>query len=53
MQQNAQAEGITPKELADRNSAIFRQMDDTVLGASYDQYIRTTEPRHYKASQAI
>jgi methionyl-tRNA synthetase len=52
MQQNAQAEGITPKELADRNSAIFRQMDD-MLGASYDQYIRTTEPRHYKASQAI
>ncbi|MGE0281072.1 MAG: methionine--tRNA ligase [Rhizobiaceae bacterium] len=52
MQQNAQAEGITPKELADRNSAIFRQMDD-MLGASYDQYIRTTEPRHYRASQAI
>lgn len=52
MQQNAEAEGITPKELADRNSAIFRQMDD-MLGASYDQYIRTTEPRHYKASQAI
>jgi methionyl-tRNA synthetase len=52
MQQNAEAEGITPKELADRNSAIFRQMDD-MLGASYDQYIRTTEPRHYRASQAI
>lgn len=52
MQQNAEAEGITAKELADRNSAIFRKMDD-MLGASYDQYIRTTEPRHYRASQAI
>ncbi len=52
MQQNAEAEGITPKALADRNSAIFREMDD-ILGASYDQYIRTTEPRHYRSSQAI
>jgi len=52
MQQNAEAEGITPKELADRNSAIFKLMDEK-LGASNDQYIRTTEPRHYKASQAI
>jgi methionyl-tRNA synthetase len=52
MQQNAQAEGITPRELADRNSAIFRAMD-IKLGASNDQYIRTTEPRHHAASQAI
>lgn len=52
MQQNAEAEGITPKELADRNSAIFKEMD-VLLGASNDQYIRTTEPRHYRASQAI
>ncbi len=52
MQQNAEAEGITPKELADRNSAIFRAMDER-LGISNDQFIRTTEPRHYRASQAI
>ena len=52
MQQNAEAEGITAKQLADRNSAIFREMD-VLLGASNDQYIRTTEPRHYRASQAI
>jgi len=52
MQQNAEAEGITPKELADRNSAIFREMDEK-LGISNDQFIRTTEPRHYRASQAI
>lgn len=52
MKQNADAEGITPLELADRNSAVFLEMDKK-LGASNDQYIRTTEPRHYKASQAI
>jgi len=52
MKQNADAEGITPKELADRNSAVFRRMDE-ILGASNDAYIRTTEPRHYKSSQAI
>ena len=52
MKQNAEAEGITPLELATRNSAIFRDMD-AKLGISYDQYIRTTEPRHYAASQAI
>jgi methionyl-tRNA synthetase len=52
MQQNAEAEGITPKELADRNSAIFREML-VKLGCSNDQFIRTTEPRHYKSSQAI
>jgi methionyl-tRNA synthetase len=52
MQQNADALGITAKELADQNSAVFREMTKK-LGASNDQFIRTTEPRHYKASQAI
>ena len=52
MKQNADAEGVTPKVLADRNSAVFREMDEA-LGASNDAYIRTTEPRHYRSSQAI
>jgi methionyl-tRNA synthetase len=52
MQQTADQEGVTPKELADRNSAIFREMERAV-GASNDDFIRTTEPRHYKACQAI
>ena len=43
---------MTPKELADRNSAIFRTMVEAV-GGSNDDFIRTTEPRHYKACQAI
>ncbi|MDI6026108.1 methionine--tRNA ligase [Corticibacterium sp. UT-5YL-CI-8] len=52
MQQTAEKEGVTPKELADRNSAIFRSMVETV-GGSNDDFIRTTEPRHYEACQAI
>ncbi|PYE86948.1 methionine--tRNA ligase [Phyllobacterium leguminum] len=52
MQQTAEKEGLTPKELADRNSAIFREMLAT-LGCSNDDFIRTTEERHHKACQAI
>ena len=52
MQQTADAEGITAQELADRNSAIFRGMVEAV-GGSNDQFIRTTEERHKRASQAI
>ena len=52
MQQTAEKEGIPTIELADRNSAIFRSMIET-LGGSNDEFIRTTEPRHYAACQAI
>jgi methionyl-tRNA synthetase len=52
MQQTADQEGITPIALADRNSAIFRSMVEAI-GSSNDDFIRTTEARHYKACQAI
>ncbi|TIN50317.1 MAG: methionine--tRNA ligase, partial [Mesorhizobium sp.] len=52
MQQTAEKEGIAPIELADRNSAIFRLMTETVGGAN-DEFIRTTEQRHYASCQAI
>lgn len=52
MQQTADKEGISAQELADRNSAIFRNMVEAV-GGSNDDFIRTTEPRHHTASQAI
>jgi methionyl-tRNA synthetase len=52
MQQTAIAEGLTPLQLADRNSARFRDMM-TALDISYDDYIRTTEPRHERACQAL
>jgi len=52
MQQTAKAQGITPQELAERNSAEFRAMGK-MLNASNDDFIQTTEPRHHDASQAI
>jgi len=52
MQQAAQKEGVTPQALADRNSAVFRDLL-AALGCSNDDFIRTTEERHYKACQAI
>src|SRR5688572_22661507 len=52
MLQTANAEGITPQKLADRNSQRFRDML-AALGCSNDDFIRTTEPRHHRASQEI
>lgn len=46
----AEAQGVTPLELADRNSARFKEAWDQ-LDISYDQFIRTTEPRHYTSVQ--
>jgi methionyl-tRNA synthetase len=50
--QTAAKEGITPKQLVDRNTARFAEMAK-LLNASNDQFIRTTEPRHHTSSQAI
>ncbi|MEO5323513.1 methionine--tRNA ligase [Mesorhizobium sp. CC13] len=52
MLQTANREGISARELADRNSGEFKKMA-TLLNASNDDFIRTTEERHYAASQAI
>ena len=52
MAQTARAEGIEPRALADRMSRLFREMCDT-LNVSYDRFIRTSQPDHYRASQAI
>ena len=52
MLQTAAKEGIDVRALADRNAARFRSMADA-LNASQDDFIRTTEERHYKTSQAI
>ncbi|MBE1203969.1 methionine--tRNA ligase [Aminobacter carboxidus] len=52
MLQTANREGISARELADRNSNEFKKMA-TLLNASNDDFIRTTEERHYAASQAI
>ena len=52
MHQTARKEGVTPRELADRNAAEFQRMAQA-LNASNDDFIRTTEERHYRSSQAI
>ncbi len=52
MKQTAQKEGISARELADRNSARFAEMAG-VLNLSNDDFIRTTEPRHYAACQEL
>lgn len=52
MVQTAAAQGVTPRELADRNSARFREMA-TNLNISNDDFIRTTEQRHKESTQEI
>lgn len=52
MAQTARGRGITPHELADEMSSHFRDMNDR-LNISYDRFIRTSEPDHHRASQAI
>jgi methionyl-tRNA synthetase len=48
MKQTAEKEGLTPRALADRNAGSFIEMV-AMLGLSNDDFIRTTEPRHYEA----
>jgi len=52
MQQTAKAAGIAPIELADRNAAEFKSMT-TLLNASNDDFIRTTQPRHYESVREL
>jgi methionyl-tRNA synthetase len=52
MVQTAQNEGLSPSELAARNAARFKEMDER-LNVSFDRFIRTTEPVHHRSSQAI
>src|SRR5215218_3399940 len=52
MAQTARAEGVDPRAFADKMSRLFQTMCDT-LNVSYDRFIRTSQPDHYRASQAI
>lgn len=52
MLQTAAREGMTAQQLADRNTAVFREMG-AALNASNDDFIRTTEARHRASCQAI
>jgi methionyl-tRNA synthetase len=50
--QAAEAQGVSPVELATRNAERFRAAW-AELGISNDDFIRTTEPRHHRAAQAF
>ncbi len=52
MARKAAEQGRTPRDLADEMSGYFRVMCDA-LNISYDRFIRTSEPDHHRASQAI
>jgi methionyl-tRNA synthetase len=52
MARKAEEQGRSPGDLADEMSGYFRKMCDA-LNVSYDRFIRTTEPDHHRASQAI
>ncbi len=45
--------GITPQELADKNSSLFREMQD-ILGVSYDFFVRTSDKKiHWPGAQKL
>lgn len=52
MARKAEEQGRTPRELADEMAGYFREMDEK-LNISFDRFIRTVEPDHHRASQAI
>ncbi|MBQ3402261.1 MAG: methionine--tRNA ligase [Synergistaceae bacterium] len=52
IQSAAEAKGETPQQLVDRVHQKFRELC-TLLNASNDDFIRTTEERHIKAVQAV
>ena len=52
MIQTARAEGRDTLEFADEMSGYFREMCKK-LNVAYDDFVRTSEPRHHRASIAI
>src|SRR5437764_6723562 len=52
IQQTAVKEGITARELVDRNVLQFKAMVER-MNCSNDDFIRTTEERHHRSSEEI
>jgi methionyl-tRNA synthetase len=50
--QAAEREGVSPRELADRNAERFRILADRV-NATHDFFIRTSDERHVKRVQEV
>ena len=52
IERSAAASGTSPQQFADQVSAEFRTLWDR-MGITYDQFIRTTSPRHKRGVQAM
>ncbi len=52
IERSARLAGCTPQEFADQISAEFRGLWDQ-LNLTYDDFIRTTEPRHKRGAQHL
>src|SRR5690242_19755727 len=52
IERSAAAAGKTPKQLADEVSGLYRALFDR-MKISYDDFIRTTEPRHQRGVQEL
>lgn len=50
--QAAEKEGISAQELVDRNAKKFYELKE-ILNISFDDFIRTTEKRHYRGAQKL
>jgi len=49
---SAEKEGMTVSDLVDRNASRFKSMQEA-LNLSYDDFIRTTEERHFLGAQKL
>ncbi len=52
MIQTAEREKMTPLDLATRNAARFKDMDQR-LNISFDRFIRTSEKQHHESTQEV
>jgi methionyl-tRNA synthetase len=52
IERSAAAAGIPPQQFTDQVSAEFRNLWNR-MGLTYDDYIRTTEPRHQRGAQRL
>jgi methionyl-tRNA synthetase len=52
VERSAAAAGVSPQQFADQVSDSFRALWDR-MGITYNDYIRTTEPRHTQAVQKL
>jgi len=52
IQVQAEREGVSPRELADRNALVIAK-DLQQLGLSYDLFTRTTTRNHYQVTQQL